>query len=171
MPPFGEPLWNDAWGFSLWGHCDHAYSSRRIVSSTGAISLKQVPEKMIVIGGGIIGLEMASVWGRLGADITVVEYMDRIVPPMVSLLMHASLRQHGYCFIASYLQLSLCCRQDGDVRKVFQRELQKQGMKFKVRTGREMAVLNIFGISERGWGLIAALQDDQGSSCYAVTIG
>jgi len=77
----------------------------KIVSSTGAISLKAVPEKMVVIGGGIIGLEMASVWGRLGAEITVVEFMDKIVPPM-----------------------------DEDVRKVFQRELQKQGMKFKIKT-------------------------------------
>jgi len=77
----------------------------KIVSSTGAISLKQVPEKMVVIGGGIIGLEMASVWSRLGSEITVVEFMDKIVPPM-----------------------------DADIRKAFQRELQKQGLSFKTKT-------------------------------------
>ena len=52
----------------------------RIVSSTGALSLKQVPKRLLVIGAGIIGLEMGSVWARLGAKVTVVEYLDRIVP-------------------------------------------------------------------------------------------
>ncbi len=52
----------------------------RIVSSTGALSLKAVPKKMIVIGAGIIGLELGSVWRRLGAEVTVVEYLDRILP-------------------------------------------------------------------------------------------
>ena len=56
----------------------------RIVSSTGALLLKEVPQHMAVIGGGYIGLEMGSVWGRLGAKITVLEYMDTIVPTMVS---------------------------------------------------------------------------------------
>ena len=50
----------------------------QIVSSTGALSLKEVPEKMVVIGGGIIGLEMGSVWSRLGAQVTVVEFMGGI---------------------------------------------------------------------------------------------
>jgi len=52
------------------------------VSSTGAISLKAVPEKLIVIGGGYIGLEMGSVWQRLGSEVTVVEFLDHIVPSM-----------------------------------------------------------------------------------------
>ncbi len=56
---------------------------RRIVSSTGALALKQVPGKMIVIGGGYIGLEMGSVYKRLGAQVTVVEFLDKIVPTMV----------------------------------------------------------------------------------------
>ena len=56
---------------------------RRIVSSTGALTLKEVPKRMVVIGGGYIGLEMGSVWSRLGAQVTVVEFLDRIVPTMV----------------------------------------------------------------------------------------
>lgn len=56
------------------------------MSSTGALDISAVPGKMVVIGGGYIGLEMASVWGRLGAEITVVEYLDRIVPTMVRFL-------------------------------------------------------------------------------------
>lgn len=50
----------------------------QIVSSTGALSLKKVPEKLVVIGGGIIGLEMGSVWSRLGAEVTVVEFLGGI---------------------------------------------------------------------------------------------
>ncbi|KAI8819091.1 uncharacterized protein EV422DRAFT_535080 [Fimicolochytrium jonesii] len=76
-----------------------------IVSSTGALSLKKVPEKMIVIGGGVIGLELGSVWGRLGAQVTTVEYMDAIGAGM-----------------------------DADIAKTFQRVLAKQGMKFKLST-------------------------------------
>jgi dihydrolipoamide dehydrogenase len=52
----------------------------RVVSSTGALSLKSVPKRMIVIGAGIIGLELGSVWRRLGSEVTVVEYLDRILP-------------------------------------------------------------------------------------------
>ena len=54
----------------------------RIVSSTGALELSKVPGKMIVIGGGVIGLELGSVWRRLGAEVTVVEYLDHILPGM-----------------------------------------------------------------------------------------
>ncbi|KAG6541611.1 hypothetical protein Mapa_017004 [Marchantia paleacea] len=78
---------------------------KQIVSSTGALALTEIPEKMVVIGGGYIGLEMASVWGRLGSEITVVEFGDAIVPSM-----------------------------DGEVRKSFQRTLEKQKMKFKLKT-------------------------------------
>ena len=51
-----------------------------IVSSTGALELKQVPKKMVVVGGGYIGLEMGSVWSRLGAEVHVVEFLDHITP-------------------------------------------------------------------------------------------
>lgn len=57
----------------------------RIVSSTGALVLKEIPKSLIVIGGGYIGLEMGSVWARLGAKVTVVEFLDKIVPAMVRL--------------------------------------------------------------------------------------
>ncbi len=55
---------------------------QRIVSSTGALKLAKVPGKMIVVGGGIIGLELGSVWRRLGAEVTVIEFLDRIIPTM-----------------------------------------------------------------------------------------
>ena len=54
---------------------------KQIVSSTGALDLQKVPEKMVVIGGGIIGLEMGSVWSRLGSEVTVVEYLPFIGGP------------------------------------------------------------------------------------------
>merc|ERR1712060_240328 len=53
-----------------------------VVTSTGALDLTKVPEKMIVIGAGVIGLEMGSVWRRLGSKVTVVEFLDRITPGM-----------------------------------------------------------------------------------------
>jgi dihydrolipoamide dehydrogenase len=76
---------------------------KRIVDSTGALSLPEVPKSLIVIGAGIIGLELGSVWRRLGAEVTVVEYLDRITPGM-----------------------------DAETAKAFQRALTKQGMKFKL---------------------------------------
>jgi dihydrolipoamide dehydrogenase len=76
---------------------------KQIVTSTGALTLSEVPKRMVVIGGGYIGLEMGSVWRRLGSEVTVVEFLDRIVPGM-----------------------------DSEVGKQFQRELSKQGMKFKL---------------------------------------
>ena len=76
---------------------------KQVVSSTGALVLSKVPKSMVVIGAGVIGLEMGSVWRRLGADVTVVEFLDVILPPM-----------------------------DGEVRKQMQRILEKQGMKFKL---------------------------------------
>ncbi len=74
-----------------------------IVSSTGALSLGRVPKTMIVVGGGYIGLEMGSVWRRLGSKVMVIEFLDHIVPGM-----------------------------DGEVAKQFQRVLKKQGMEFKL---------------------------------------
>ncbi|MDO9382195.1 MAG: dihydrolipoyl dehydrogenase [Hyphomicrobiaceae bacterium] len=76
---------------------------KAIVSSTGALELPKVPKKMIVVGAGVIGLELGSVWRRLGAEVLVVEFLDRILPGM-----------------------------DGDVAKSFQRILEKQGFTFKL---------------------------------------
>src|SRR5215204_7596468 len=59
-----------------------AIDEQRIVSSTGALALDRVPERLAVIGGGYIGLELGSVWARLGAKVTVIEYLDRILPGM-----------------------------------------------------------------------------------------
>jgi dihydrolipoamide dehydrogenase len=58
------------------------YDEKVIVSSTGALTLEKVPAKLIVIGGGVIGLELGSVWRRLGSEVTVIEYLDRILPGM-----------------------------------------------------------------------------------------
>ncbi|MBR2173983.1 dihydrolipoyl dehydrogenase [Sphingopyxis sp.] len=76
-----------------------------IVDSTGALELAKVPGHMVVIGGGVIGLELGSVWRRLGAKVTVVEFLDQILPGM-----------------------------DGDVRKEANKILKKQGMEFKLKT-------------------------------------
>ena len=65
---------------------------KQIVSSTGALELKSVPEKMLVIGGGVIGLELGSVWRRLGAEVTVVEYLDHIMPGMDAEVQKQALR-------------------------------------------------------------------------------
>ena len=73
----------------------------RIVNSTGALSLSKIPKSMIVIGAGVIGLEMGSIYSRLGTDVTVIEYMDHITPGM-----------------------------DLEISKNFQRTLKKQGLKF-----------------------------------------
>jgi dihydrolipoamide dehydrogenase len=78
---------------------------KRIVSSTGALALERVPERLIVVGAGYIGLEMGSVWSRLGAKVTVVEYLDRILPGM-----------------------------DGEVARQFQRILERQGLAFRLGT-------------------------------------
>ena len=76
---------------------------KRIVSSTGALELDRVPGRLVVIGGGVIGLELGSVWHRLGAEVTVIEYLDRLVPGI-----------------------------DGEVAKTFERVLSKQGLRFKL---------------------------------------
>ncbi|MFC3674621.1 dihydrolipoyl dehydrogenase [Ferrovibrio xuzhouensis] len=78
---------------------------KQVVSSTGALELAKVPKTLVVIGGGVIGLELGSVWSRLGAEVTVVEFLDRILPT-----------------------------NDGEVSKQMQRILTKQGMKFKLGT-------------------------------------
>jgi dihydrolipoamide dehydrogenase len=76
---------------------------KRIVSSTGALSLPEVPKHLLVVGAGVIGLELGSVWRRLGAQVTVVEFLDGILPGM-----------------------------DGEVRRQAQRLLERQGMTFKL---------------------------------------
>jgi dihydrolipoamide dehydrogenase len=78
---------------------------KQVVSSTGAIALPKVPKHLVVVGAGVIGLELGSVWARLGAKITVVEFLDRILPGM-----------------------------DADVAKNFQRLLKRQGFDFKLST-------------------------------------
>jgi dihydrolipoamide dehydrogenase len=76
---------------------------KKIVSSTGALEIAEVPKRLVVIGAGIIGLELGSVWRRLGSDVTVIEFLDRIAPGI-----------------------------DDEVTKHFHRALQKQGLKFKL---------------------------------------
>ncbi|KAL9090815.1 MAG: hypothetical protein Q9159_001756 [Coniocarpon cinnabarinum] len=79
---------------------------KKVITSTGAIALPEVPKKMVVIGGGIIGLEMGSVWSRLGSEVTVVEFLGQIGGPGM----------------------------DAEISKQTQKILQRQGMKFKLNT-------------------------------------
>jgi dihydrolipoamide dehydrogenase len=78
-------------------------NEKRIVSSTGALDLPSVPRKLLVIGAGVIGLELGSVWRRLGADVLVIEYLDRILPGI-----------------------------DNEIARAFQRLLEKQGLAFRL---------------------------------------
>jgi dihydrolipoamide dehydrogenase len=79
---------------------------KKVITSTGAIALTEVPKKMVVIGGGIIGLEMGSVWSRLGTEVTVVEFLGQIGGPGM----------------------------DKEIAKASQKMLTKQGIKFKLNT-------------------------------------
>lgn len=75
---------------------------KRIVSSTGALALSKIPKSMVVIGAGVIGLEMGSIYSRLGTDVTVIEYMDIITPGMdieISKSFHKILKKQGLKFI------------------------------------------------------------------------
>lgn len=78
----------------------------RVITSTEALNLKEIPKKLLVIGGGVIGLELGSVYMRLGTEVTVIEYMNKIIPGM-----------------------------DGALSKELQKVLKKQGMKFNLSTG------------------------------------
>ncbi len=78
---------------------------KRVVSSTGALDLPEVPKRMILVGGGVIGLELGSVWRRLGSAVTVVEFLDRILPT-----------------------------EDSEVSRQFRKILEKQGMTFRMRS-------------------------------------
>ncbi|MCA9047283.1 MAG: FAD-dependent oxidoreductase, partial [Planctomycetaceae bacterium] len=82
---------------------DLEFDEKVIVSSTGALALSDVPRHMVVVGGGVIGLELGSVWSRLGAKVTVIEFLDKILGAM-----------------------------DGDLSKNCQRVLAKQGLDFKL---------------------------------------
>ena len=91
---------------------------KRIVTSTGALELDKVPGHLVVIGGGVIGLELGSVWRRLGAQVTVVEFLDRLIPG-----------------------------NDGEVAKQFERVLGRQGMKFRLGTKVTGAVASDTGVT------------------------
>ena len=78
-----------------------AIDEKKIVSSTGALDLPKVPKKMVIIGGGVIGLELGVVWRRLGAEVEVVEFLDRILPTMdleLGKQMQRSLKKDGFTF-------------------------------------------------------------------------
>ncbi|MDP3936020.1 MAG: dihydrolipoyl dehydrogenase [Alphaproteobacteria bacterium] len=88
---------------------------QRIVSSTGALELKHVPKNMIVMGGGYIGLEMASIWQRLGANVSVIQFADRIVPAMdheVSTALQKMLEDQGITFFLKHKVLSAAASKD-----------------------------------------------------------
>ena len=82
-----------------------SFDEEKILSSTGALSISKLPKKMVIVGGGYIGLEMGSVWSRLGTDVEVIEFLDHITPGM-----------------------------DREISKEFMKILSKQGIKFKLNT-------------------------------------
>ena len=94
------------------------FDEEKILSSTGALSISKLPKKMIIVGGGYIGLEMGSVWSRLGTQIEVVEYLDHITPGM-----------------------------DKEISKEFEKILKKQGIKFHLNTKVEKINKNKNGVS------------------------
>ncbi len=94
------------------------FDEEKILSSTGALSISKLPKKMIIVGGGYIGLEMGSVWSRLGAQVEVVEYLDHITPGM-----------------------------DKEISKEFEKILKKQGIKFHLNTKVEKINKNKNGVS------------------------
>jgi len=108
---------------------------KRIVSSTGALELKEVPKSLAIIGAGVIGLELGSVYARLGAKVTVIEFLDRILPGM-----------------------------DSDVAKAFQRLLEKQGFSFKLAskvTGAKASPKNVsFTVEPAAGGAAENLEAD-----------
>ena len=93
------------------------FDEKQIVSSTGALSLEKVPKKMIIIGGGYIGLEMGSVWKRLGSEVHIIEFLDHITPGM-----------------------------DLEISKEFKKILEKQGIKFDLSTKVEKIIKQKNGV-------------------------
>jgi dihydrolipoamide dehydrogenase len=94
---------------------------KRVVSSTGALKLPEVPKKMILIGGGVIGLELGSVYSRLGSEVTVVEFMDRILPSFdrdVSKTFTAILKKRGFKFMFGTKVVAGDVREDGVTLKL-----------------------------------------------------
>ena len=94
------------------------FDEEKIISSTGALSLEKLPKKMVVVGGGYIGLEMGSVWSRLGTEVEVVEFLDHITPAM-----------------------------DREISTEFMKILKKQGIKFKLNTKVEKITKNENGVT------------------------
>lgn len=88
------------------------FDGKHIVDSTGALSLPKVPKHLVIIGGGVIGLELGSVWRRLGAEVTVIEFLDRIAPAM-----------------------------DREMTSGLQKQLEKLGMKFQFTTAAQSATV------------------------------
>ncbi len=97
------------------------FDGKYIVSSTEALSFTEVPKRLIVVGAGYIGLEIGSVWNRLGSEVLVLEFMDRIIPPM-----------------------------DKEMTSALQRILEKQGLKFKFNTSAQSAKV-VNGMVQVGW--------------------
>jgi dihydrolipoamide dehydrogenase len=95
-----------------------AVDEKQIVTSTGGLEIDAVPRHMVVIGGGVIGLELGSVWHRLGAEVTVIEFLDRIVATM-----------------------------DGEISTAFQRILAKQGLKFRLGSKVTQAIAGNNGVT------------------------
>jgi dihydrolipoamide dehydrogenase len=95
-----------------------AVDEKQIVTSTGGLEIDAVPRHMVVIGGGVIGLELGSVWRRLGAEVTVVEFLERIVPTM-----------------------------DGEISLAFQRILARQGLKFRLSSKVTQAITGNNGVT------------------------
>lgn len=119
-----------------------AIDETSIVSSTGALELTQVPKKLLVIGAGVIGLELGSVWRRLGAEVTVVEYLDRILPGM-----------------------------DLDVAKSFQRILEKQGFVFRLGSKVTSAVKQGGGVAATIEPAAGGTAETLGADVVLVAIG
>jgi dihydrolipoamide dehydrogenase len=101
---------------------------RSVLTSTGALALERVPQRMIVIGAGVIGLELGSVWRRLGSEVTVIEFLDRVLPGM-----------------------------DGEVAKLAQRLLTRQGMSFRLSS-------KVAAVDSKGKSLKATIEPAAGGS-------
>jgi dihydrolipoamide dehydrogenase len=111
-----------------------AIDEKNVVSSTGALDIPSVPKTMVVIGGGYIGLELGSVWRRLGTDVLVIEYLDRIVPAL-----------------------------DSEIGASFMKNLEKQGMKFKLGT-------KVVSATSGSSGVTLVLQPANGGTEEKITV-